>query len=154
MEIIEIYKDLLRQAHVIIPKKAEIKLYHHYGAENVRETGALFITVVQHDYCKYIVCMTPGQTYPMHYHRIKDESFYVLHGDLSVVLEDEFHLITPGEILNVPRRFTHGFSTKTGCVFEELSTAYLLNDSVYQDKYIRNISGSDKMTYISIHENK
>jgi len=96
-----------------------------HGIENFTETGAVFICVIQHDYCKFIVIMMPGQKYPLHYHRIKDESFFVLYGDLTITIEDNVHVLSKGDILNVPRRFTHSFATKNGCVFEEISTAYL-----------------------------
>lgn len=148
--IIKDIKDLLRESHVVLPKNGEAKLYHHKGIENFLSVGALFISVIQHDYCKFIVVMLKGQSYPLHYHRIKDESYFILYGDLNVNIEDEKTSIYRGDVINVPRRFTHSFSTEGGCVFEEVSTAYLNNDSVYEDNEIKNISKEKKLTVLPL----
>jgi N-acetylneuraminate synthase len=133
LPLIEQVRELVKKSHVVLPKNGEVKLYHHKGFDNFTNTGAVFIGVVVHDYCKFIVIMLPRQSYPLHFHRIKDESYFVLHGDLTVTVEEETHTLGKGEILNVPRRFNHSFYTENGCVFEEISTAYLNNDSVYDE---------------------
>lgn len=146
--IIEKVKSLIRNSHVVLPNEGEVKFYHHKGFDNFLAVGAVFVSVIQHDYCKFIVAMLAGQMYPLHFHRIKDESYFILSGDLIVTLEDETHTLTKGDILNVPRRFTHSFRTQNGCVFEEISTAYLNNDSVYEDKEIGQSPGSFKTTVL------
>jgi N-acetylneuraminate synthase len=94
--------------------------------------------------------MLPGQAYPIHFHRIKDESYFILSGDLIVTVEDETYTLTRGDVLNIPRRFTHSFRTQNGCVFEEISTAYLNNDSVYEDKEIGQSPKSFRTTVLPI----
>ena len=150
MPYIGTVKALLRRSHVVLPKKAEVKLYHHHGANSFIEVGAVFISVIQHDYCKFVVTMIPGQTYPLHYHRIKDESFFVLFGDLTVTVEDEIYTLLKGDVLTIPRRFMHSFSTKNGCVFEEISTAYLQNDSVYEDNIVSQIPKNLRVTRLPV----
>ena len=145
-------KELLLTSGVVLPKQGEVKLYHHKGIDRFNEVGAVFISVIQNDYCKFIVAMLGGQSYPVHYHRIKDESYFVLYGDLEVTIEDETSHLERGDVINVPRRFTHSFSTERGCVFEEVSTAYLNNDSVYSDASIRNIGKREKVTIYDIPE--
>lgn len=143
-------KNLIKESHVVLPKECEAKLYHHNGIENFSSVGAVFINIIQHDYCKFVVIMAKGQAYPVHYHRIKDESYFILHGDLNVTIEEETSRLTKGDLINVPRRFTHSFSTERGCVFEEVSTAYLNNDSVYEDDEIKNVSKEKKLTILPL----
>lgn len=145
-------KELLLTSGVVLPKQGEVKLYHHKGIDRFNEVGAIFISVIQNDYCKFIVAMLGGQSYPVHYHRIKDESYFILYGDLKVTIEDETSRLEKGDVINVPRRFMHSFSTERGCVFEEVSTAYLNNDSVYDDESIRNIEKKEKVTVYNIPE--
>lgn len=144
--VIEKVKLLLTHSHAVLPKKAQLKLYHHNGINHIDSTGAAFISVIEHDYCKFIVAMIPGQAYPLHYHRIKDESFFILYGELTVKLEDDIYTLTKGDILNIPRRFIHSFSTRNGCVFEEISTVYLQNDSIYEDKIIQETPRNQRST--------
>ncbi|MCH5261299.1 MAG: cupin domain-containing protein [Lachnospiraceae bacterium] len=143
-------RELIKESHVVLPKKGEIKLYHHKGIDNFASVGAMFISVIQHDYCKFIVVMLKGQTYPLHYHRIKEESYFILYGDLKVQIEDETVELSKGDLVNVPRRYAHSFSTANGCVFEEVSTAYLNNDSVYDDPSIKRMVTDEKVTSLPI----
>lgn len=143
-------RELLTVSKVVLPKTGEVKIYHHKGLEYFEEVGAIFISVIQHDYCKFIVIMLKGQFYPVHYHRIKDESYFILYGDLEVNIEDKKVYLQKGDLINVPRRFTHSFCTESGCVFEEVSTAYLNNDSVYEDEHIRQMLKKDRVTVCSL----
>lgn len=145
-------KKLLEKSRVVLPREGNVKIYHHKGLDNFTKVGAVFISVIQHDYCKFIVVMLEGQEYPVHYHRIKDESYFILYGDLEVTIEDEKYSLSKGDLINVPRRFTHSFSTEYGCVFEEVSTAYLNNDSVYEDENIRKIAKMDKVTDFTLSD--
>ena len=141
--------DILREASVVLPRIAKANIYHHTGISNIYQIGAMFINVVDRDYCKSIVVMQKGQDYPNHYHKIKTESMFVLYGELVVVIEGEEHLLKPGEIIHVERGQDHSFYTKTGTVFEEISTMYVRNDSVYLDEQIRNASYSFRRTVIN-----
>lgn len=128
---------LLRKANIVLPKRAKVSIYHHAGIEAVYKTGAMFIKVVERDYCKSYVVMQRGQVYPTHYHKIKTESMYVLHGELTIRLDNTAQRLYPGEILHIERGQDHSFYTETGAVFEEISTMYMPNDSVYLDEEIR-----------------
>lgn len=152
--ILDKIKELLAASRVVLPKEGLVKIYHHKGQDRFTDVGAIFISVIQHDYCKFIVVMLEGQTYPVHYHRIKEETYFILYGDLEVTIEDEAVHLGIGDLINVPRRFTHSFSTEGGCVFEEVSTAYLNNDSVYEDEAVRKILKKDKVTVFTLSEFK
>jgi len=143
---------LMKKAHVVLPKIATVNIYHHRGTDRLCETGAMFINVVNRDYCKSIVVMLPGQTYPNHYHRIKTESFYALYGRLYVTLDGTKYSIDPGEMLHVERGQEHDFASKNGTIFEEISTMYVPNDSIYLDPEVRKAGYSTRRTTISEDE--
>jgi quercetin dioxygenase-like cupin family protein len=46
---------------------------------------------------------------PWHMHLSEDESFYVLEGQMSVILEDGRRLLQPGDFAFGPRNVPHGF---------------------------------------------
>ena len=71
-----------------------------------------------------------------HYHKIKDETFYVLKGNLLLDYVDSkniFHSITlkPGQSFRIMPGIRHRFSTNTlgGCKFIEFSTKHMDEDS-------------------------
>jgi N-acetylneuraminate synthase len=80
--------------------------------------------------------MLPGQRHPQHKHRLKEETFHVLWGDLEVLLEEQAVLMRPGDRLLVERGKRHAFSSRNGCVFAEISTHSERGDSYYADPEI------------------
>ena len=55
-----------------------------------------------------ILC-PPGFVAPMHRHRLEDESFYVLSGELTIYLEDRRLTVSAGGFAFLPRGSAHGF---------------------------------------------
>jgi len=143
---------MMKAAHIVLPKQATVNIYHHRGKARLAETGAMFINVVNRDYCKSVVVMTAGQSYPNHYHRIKTESFYVLHGELTLTIDGEQHKVLPGELMHIERGQDHAFSTDKGVVFEEISTVYMPNDSVYTDDDIAKTNYTQRRTTLNSDE--
>ncbi len=142
---------IMKAANVALPKTAEIKIYHHNGIKDFNKTGAVFINIVNREYSKSYVIMFEGQSYPMHYHKIKQESFYVLYGDLSVCVNHKKTELHPGDLIHIERGEDHSFSCNSvkGVVFEELSTTYTRNDSFYEEEEFQNRTYHERQTLIS-----
>jgi len=70
-----------------------------------------------------------------HYHKIKDETFYVLDGFLHLDYvkgeEHTFEILGPGELFRIKPYIRHRFTSETeyGCVFIEVSTTHSDDDS-------------------------
>lgn len=143
---------LFKNANIVFPKDANVSIYHHRGIDKIYQVGAMFINVVNRDYCKSYVVMLSGQNYPNHYHKIKMESFYVLKNTLSLMIDGNEFLLEAGECLNIERGQDHSFKTNTGVVFEEISTMYVANDSVYLEKEIKDASYAERRTIIKQEE--
>ena len=106
-------------------------------------------TLVNKDYCKKILYQFPNQHHPEHFHKIKEETFILLHGDLTVILDGKSHEMNKGDILTVERKAKHEFFSKTGAIFEEISTEHIKDDSYYSDdKIMLNDDRKSKITFI------
>lgn len=143
---------VMRKAKIVFPRSAEVNIYHHCGIEKFEQTGAVFINIVNRDYCKSYVVMLPGQKYPCHYHKIKTESFYVLYGVLSVEADGNVYEMREGEMLHIERGTEHSFWSDTGTVFEEISTNYTRNDSFYLNEEIQKTSYAQRRTMLDPEE--
>ena len=144
--------EIIQKAHLVLPLQSTMEIYHHYGIERFNEIGAVFINVVNKEYCKSYAVIQPGQEYPSHYHKIKQETFYVLYGELEVIREENRYLLKPGEILDVERGEEHSFRSTTGAVFEEISTTYVRNDSIYIDQKISGATYEQRKTFVTYAE--
>jgi sialic acid synthase SpsE/D-lyxose ketol-isomerase len=147
-DIIEQTRELLKKANVILPAQSRVELSHHYGLDRFFEFGAVLATLVNRDYCKKIIAVFPGQSNPEHMHKIKEETFICVYGEMTVNLGGEIHRMKEGDILTVPTGVPHGFTSAGGAVFEEISSTHQGSDSYYTDESIN--SNSSRKTELSV----
>jgi sialic acid synthase SpsE/quercetin dioxygenase-like cupin family protein len=141
-------KALLNEARVVLNSEFEVEYSHHYGVANFREYGAVLINCINREYCKKILVQLPGQKHPKHFHKLKEETFQVLYGELIVSVDGRIRVLHPGEIYLVMPGVWHSFRTDTGCVFEEVSTTHHNNDSVYKDSKINKLQRHERKTKV------
>lgn len=134
--IIDKVKEMLNEARIILPNKVSFELSHHYGIDKFYETGAVIINCVNREYCKKLLVIMPNQKHPIHMHKVKEETFQVLYGDLTVEIEGVAKDYKPGDTELVKRGQKHCFSSKNGAIFEEISTEHFSTDSYYDDVVI------------------
>lgn len=146
--IIHDAKGALHEAGVKLGSTDQIELSHHHGIEFFREVGATIVNVINREYCKKLIVMLPSQQHPNHYHRLKEETFHLLRGDLTVTLDGKEFTLEPGDQLLVERNAWHSFATKNGAVFEEVSTTHVKGDSYYEDDRIAGLDPTERKTII------
>lgn len=140
--------QLLRQANIPVSSKWDFELSHHYGLDKFYEVGASLASCINREYCKKLIIVLPGQKHPMHFHKIKEETFNVLYGDVKFNLNGKVVEGKAGDIITVERGVLHDFSSQGGCVFEEISTTHVPGDSYYEDKNIlKNNNRKTALTY-------
>jgi len=141
-------KAMLAHAHVPLSVDFQTEYSHHYGIEHFRDVGTVLMTIINRAYAKKILVQLPGQRHPAHFHKLKEESFHVLWGELDVVLDGRSRHLQPGDVLTVLPGVWHEFSSETGCVFEELSTTALTDDSFYRDPEIVKLTSAQRKTVV------
>jgi len=146
--IIHDAKGMLYEANIELGKDVTIELSHQYKLENIRQTGAIIVNVINREYCKKIIIMLPGQNHPKHYHKRKEETFQLLWGDLTVKLEDREIKVRPGDKVLVKRMDPHSFFSINGAIFEEISTTSYKEDSFYEDDRISILDSMHRKTLI------
>jgi sialic acid synthase SpsE/mannose-6-phosphate isomerase-like protein (cupin superfamily) len=147
-EAIHEVKGLLNIAHVPLTTEFSVEYSHHYGVQNFRKFGAILINVINRDYCKKVLVQLPGQMHPLHFHKRKEETFLVLWGELHIEVDGRTRKLERGATLLVLPGVWHRFWTETGCVFEEISTKYMTDDSVYRDDAINRLSSAQRKTVV------
>lgn len=142
--------DLLKRANVTITPDDEVEISSHYGLERFEEVGCLIINKINREYCKKIIVQLPNQKHPVHHHIKKEETFELLYGDCTVNRNGTDIPLETGRPLLITRGVNHSFSSKNGCVVEEVSTTHHLNDSKYENVEISGLDLSDRKVYIDL----
>ena len=140
-------RELFGTSGVTLPQHADLEISHHYGLDKFSETGLLMVTVVNREYCKKLLGVLPGQVHPEQYHNKKEESFHCLAGELDIWLDGEHSVMRPGDVVLVQPGVRHKFSSKTGCVIEEISSTHFKDDSYYTDESIS--QNPNRKTFVS-----
>lgn len=88
-----------------------------------------------------------GQNHPEQFHKRKEETFRLLFGDVTLMLDGKMKQLKPGDIVTVEKEVRHEFSSKNGCIIEEISDTHFKDDSYYTDNSINN--NLDRKTIIT-----
>jgi mannose-6-phosphate isomerase-like protein (cupin superfamily) len=89
----------------------------------------------------------PGQTHPEQWHKLKDETYHLIHGEIDLKLDGQIRKCVKNDVVVIPRGTKHAFMSVTGAVIEEISSGYAQSDSYYSDTAI-NGTGNRK-TYVT-----
>jgi len=135
-QITDQLRSLLNERRIALPPYVDIEISHHYGIDRFHEWGGVLINIINRTYSKMLVVMFPGQSYPRHHHIQKDETYHLLHGDLTVEINGEETVLKEGDVLSINRGTPHSFKTIEGAIIEEVATTYVHGDSVYEDDAI------------------
>lgn len=146
-DIVQRVKAQLRDGHVVVPGRITLEISHHYGLDRFDEFGLSMLTIVNRGYCKKLLLLFPGQRHPEQYHLEKEETFHVLQGEVSLVLDGVERICVPGDVVTVEPGVRHAFSSAGGAIIEEISSTHLRNDSFYTDETIN--ANLDRKTLLS-----
>jgi quercetin dioxygenase-like cupin family protein len=138
--------SLLKESNVTVPSNAELEISHHFGLDHFESVGMSMITVVNREYCKKLLILLPGQRHPAMYHKVKDETFFLLHGDITLLLDDVDTPIELGETVHIQPGVVHEFWTKNGAIIEEVSSNHSHTDSFYIDEKVS--QNLDRKTFV------
>jgi sialic acid synthase SpsE/quercetin dioxygenase-like cupin family protein len=145
--IVQDIKNLINESSVVYPGQAELEISHHYGLDKFYETGITMITVVNREYCKKLIIVLPNQSHPEQYHLQKEETFVILYGEVELTLDGIKKVLKKGDVVTIEKEVRHEFTTKTGCIIEEVSSTHYINDSYYTDESIA--KNKERKTFVT-----
>lgn len=135
-DIVQRVRAFLAQSGVVVPGSADLDISHHYGLERFADVGLTMMTVVNRGYCKKLLVLLPGQSHPEQFHKLKEETFHVLYGEIELELDGVSRKCGPGDVVTVMPGVRHAFRSSGGAVIEEISTTHHKDDSYYVDPAI------------------
>jgi mannose-6-phosphate isomerase-like protein (cupin superfamily) len=85
--------------------------------------------IVNRDYCGKKLVLKKGHCCSLHFHRVKDEVFYVIKGRVYLELGNEQVVLLPGDHRHVPTGTPHRFTGLEDSEIIEFSTHHEDSDS-------------------------
>ena len=134
---IEEFKGRLAQWGMTMPP-AEM-LVEDFGLGDFPHVGLIECWVaneMQAGYCGKFLYVSDGQACPMHHHKTKHETFYIVHGNVSMTLDGQTRIMKPGEVLPVPPGTPHTFKGVGPALLLEVSKPCFVDDNFFADTRI------------------
>ena len=150
-KIVNQVKKIVSDADIKLPNKIILEISHHYGIDKFDKFGMCIFTLINRTYCKKLLICFAGQNHPEQYHTKKEETFRLLYGDASLILDGKESILNPGDIVTVEKEVRHEFSSKSGCIIEEISDTHFKDDSFYSDDAIN--KNMDRKTHVTFFSN-
>ena len=110
-----------------------------FGLEDFESVGLVEMWIaneVEAGYCGKYMFVTDGQTCPMHHHKTKHETFFVMEGRVRVVHNGKETELQKGDVLAVPPLTRHQFTGVGPALLLELSKPCLIDDNHFEDPRI------------------
>jgi len=111
----------------------------HFGYNDFSRIGETEFNInnnIKEGYCGKFMFMFKGQTCPMHHHRIKHETFFIVKGQVDMTLGGKKFILNMGDRLIVDQTVKHTFTALTDCLILESSKPDLIDDSIFEDQMI------------------
>ena len=126
-----------------------MEISHHQGLDNFKKTGCYLFNLINQEYAKKIIVMLPNQSHPVHHHKIKNETFHILSGTLTLTLNKKKKILKKGDVIDIKKNSYHKFKAgPKGCIFDEISTTSFKSDSHYENLKIKKLKRFQRKTII------
>jgi mannose-6-phosphate isomerase-like protein (cupin superfamily) len=114
----------------------------HFGFNDFYRVGETEFNInnnVQQGYCGKFMFMFKGQTCPMHHHRVKHETFFIVKGRVEMELGGRTFVMDQGDTCVVDQDVRHRFTALADSLILESSKPDLVEDSIFEDARINQI---------------
>ena len=110
-----------------------------FGLGNYMETGLIESWIANEPeagYCGKLLFVFDGQTCPMHGHKEKHETFYILKGQVSMTCAGKTQEMSEGDVLAVTPGEKHSFTGIGPALLLELSMPCVIEDNYFENPQI------------------
>jgi N-acetylneuraminate synthase len=114
-------------------------LVSDFGLADFYNTGLIEYWVaneLQAGYCGKLLFVFDGQTCPMHWHKKKHETFFIVCGKVRMSFDGSLRIMRPGDCLPVPPGVPHSFCGNGPALLLEVSKPCLVKDNVFENSDI------------------
>ena len=112
----------------------------HFGLHDFYRIGEIEYWIVndrENRYCGKFLFLFANQRCPLHHHKIKDETFFIVRGRVRMTAGRKTVRMKPGDIFKMPPGVNHTFAAVGGAALVlEVSLPSMQYDNVFADQAI------------------
>ena len=129
--------DQLRAWEIALPDVTPLVL--DFGLDDFDHVGLIEYWIaneVEAGYCAKYLFVFDGQTCPMHFHKEKHETFFLVRGQLDVVYDGTQHHLNEGGVLPIETPRPHSFTGVGPALLLEVSKPCVIADNYFKNPRI------------------
>jgi len=133
-EKLRLFREQMAVWQVALPP-AKLMIWD-FGLGNLDEVGLIeswIANEMEAGYCGKYLFVFDGQTCPLHQHKRKHETFFVVQGRIRMTFDGGDHEMRAGDILPVPVNKLHSFTGIGPALLLELSTPCEIDDNYFDN---------------------
>lgn len=131
------FEAQIRAWDIALPQVPPLVL--DFGLGDFYQTGLIEFWIANEmdaGYCAKYLFVFDGQTCPMHRHKEKHETFFLVKGALDVVLSGKSLRMNPGDVLPIDPWNYHAFTGAGPALLLEVSKPCVIDDNYFEDTRI------------------
>jgi len=131
------YEKQIKDWGVVMPPTE--RLVFDFGLKDFYRVGEIECWIaneVEAGYCGKFLFVFDGQTCPLHRHKTKHETFYIVKGKVRMTFDGRTWEMTAGDILPVPPGKVHSFTGAGPALLLEVSKPCIVDDNYFEDTRI------------------
>ena len=139
-QILRKLKKLAESWGLTIPDVTPYPL--HFGYNDFYRIGETEFDInnnIEEGYCGKFIFVIKGQTCPMHHHKIKHETFYLVKGKVEMESNNNITVMNQGDIKIMPQNTKHRFTGLEDSLILECSKPDLAEDSIFDDERVNEL---------------
>jgi mannose-6-phosphate isomerase-like protein (cupin superfamily) len=131
------FQAQLKKWRLVMPAHEPLVL--DFGLADFHKTGLIEYWIANEakaGYCGKFLFVFDGQACPLHWHRHKHETFFIVRGKVEMSFDGSMRTMVAGDCLAVAPRIRHGFTGKGPALLLEVSKPCVVQDNFFQDRAI------------------
>jgi D-lyxose ketol-isomerase len=128
------FKRQLKVWNLVMPPHEP--LVSDFGLSDFFKIGLIECWVaneIEAGYCGKFLFVFDRQTCPMHFHKTKHETFFLVCGKLQVSFAGSVREMRPGDCLPIPPKVPHSFTGNGPALLLEVSKPCIVSDNVFEN---------------------
>ena len=131
------FRDKIAEWGVAMPKVDPLVL--DFGLGDFAKTGLIEYWIANEfeaGYCGKYLFVFDGQSCPIHWHKEKVETFFIVRGEVEMTFLGEKRIMKPGDTLKVDVDQAHGFTGNGPALLLEISKPCRIDDNYFRNRRI------------------
>jgi mannose-6-phosphate isomerase-like protein (cupin superfamily) len=127
----------IKQWGLVMPDVAPLVL--DFGLGDFEKSGETEFWIANENeagYCGKFLFVFEGQTCPIHFHKIKLETFYIVRGKVGMLFGKDRFIMKAGDVLKVPVVTPHSFTGIESSLLLEVSKPSFIDDNYFENRNI------------------